>query len=173
LDGDGGGVEEEAGLGGFVGEGAVFGEVAIGGVTDDGEAAFLALDAQLMSATGVGGEFEQGQDGDAGDDLELAHVAGGGFAFGTGLGAELAAVAFDLEVVFPEFLSAARDAEDEGEVGFFDIASEEAATEVDGEGGVGGEEDDAGGGGVEAVDEVNVLAVREGVALAGVVVGGV
>jgi hypothetical protein len=173
LDGNGGGVEEEAGLGGFLGEGAVFGEVAIGGVTDDGEAAFLALDAQLVGAAGVGGEFEEGQDGDAGDDLELAHVTGGGFAFGTGLGAELAAVAFDLEVVFPEFLSAARDAEDEGEVGFFDIASEETATKFDGEGGVGGEEDDTGGGGVEAVDEVNVLAVREGVAFAGVVVGGI
>jgi hypothetical protein len=146
LDGNGGGVEEEAGLGGFLGEGPVFGEVAIGGVTDDGEATFLALDAQLVGAAGVGGEFEEGQDGDAGDDLELAHVTGGGFAFGTGLGAELAAIAFDLEVVFPEFLSAARDAEDEGEVGFFDIASEETATKFDGEGGVGGEEDDAGGG---------------------------
>ena len=166
-------MEEEAGLGGFLGEGPVFGEVAIGGVTDDGEAAFLALDTELVGASGVGGEFEKGQDGDAGDDLELAHVAGGGFAFRTGLGAELAAFAFDLEVVFPEFLSAAGDAEDEGEVGFFDIASEETATKFDGEGGVGGEEDDTGGGGVEAVDEVNVLAVREGVAFAGGVVGGI
>ena len=156
-----------------MGEGAVFGEVAIGGVTDDGESAFLALDAELVGTSGVGGEFEEGQDGDAGDDLELAHVAGSGFAFGGGLGAELAAVSFDLEVVFPEFLSAAGDAEDEGEVGFFDIASEETAAKFDGEGGVGGEEDDAGGGGVEAVDEVNVLAVREGVALAGVIVGGI
>ena len=59
MDGYGGGVEKEAGWGGFLGEGAVFGEVAIGGVTDDGEAAFLALDTELVGAAGVGGEFEE------------------------------------------------------------------------------------------------------------------
>lgn len=47
----------------------------------------MALYTELVGASGVGGEFEECQDGDAGDDLELAHVAGGGFAFGTGLGA--------------------------------------------------------------------------------------
>lgn len=43
-----------------MGEGAVFSEVAIGGVTDDGEAAFLALDTELVGASGVGREFEKG-----------------------------------------------------------------------------------------------------------------
>lgn len=131
-------MEEEAGGVGFLGEGAVFGEVAIGGVADDGEASFLALDAELVSASGVWAEFEKGQDGDAGDDLELAHVTGGGFAFGGSQCAKLAAFSFDLEVVFPEFLPSARDAKHKSEVSLFDIAREETATKFDGEGGVGG-----------------------------------
>jgi hypothetical protein len=128
---------------GLLGKGSVFGEVAIGRVPDDGETTFLTLNAELVSASSMRRQLEQGQNGDTRDDLELAHVTGGGVAGAAGLCPKLAAFTFDLKLVLPEFLTAAGDAKDEGKVGFFDSVSQKAAAELGGQSGIGGDEDDA------------------------------
>jgi hypothetical protein len=137
------GVKEEPMVSGLLGKGSVFGEVAIGRVPDDGQPTFLTLDTELVSASSMRRELKQGQNGHSCDDLELMHVTGGGVAGAAGLCPKLAAFAFDLKLVLPAFLTAAGDAKDEGEVGFFDSVSQKAAADLGGQSGIGGDEDDA------------------------------
>lgn len=125
-------MKEEASLASFPGKTAILGEVTVGGIADDREATFLALDPELVCSSSVGGEFEQGQNGNAGDDLELAHFACGGIPILTGVGAELAALFLHLKTVFPEFLAASRHAKNEGEIGLFDVAGVKTATQFGG-----------------------------------------
>lgn len=155
------GVEEETLVAGLLGEEAVLGEVAIGGVANDGEAAFLTLDAELMAAAGVRLELNQGEHGLAGEDALLGHVADGGVALGCGGGgAEAALLVADVELIPPLLMAAAGHAEDEGGVFFLHLAPGKALADEGGEGGVKRDEKDAGGGGVEPVDEVGGLAIR-------------
>jgi hypothetical protein len=167
------GVKKQALVTGFVTEIAIFGEIAVGGIADDGEVAFLALHAQLVAAAGVGLEFQQAEDGGAGEGLEVANFAGGGVAGAGGLGAQSAVSALDFEVVLPEFPAGAGHAKDECSVVLFDFAMGEAFADEAGEGGVGGDEDDTGGGGIEAVDEVDLSAAGQFKAFLLGVVGGV
>lgn len=130
------GVEEKAFVTGFLGEKAVFGEVAVGGVADDREVAFLALDPQLVAASGVGEEGKEGEHGLAGDDALLNHVAVGGVAFYCGGGAQAALLVADLQLVAPLLVAPPWHAEDEGGVFFFHLAVGKAFADEIGERGV-------------------------------------
>jgi hypothetical protein len=122
------------------------------------------LDAELMAAAGVRLELNQGEHGLAGEDALLGHVADGGVAIvcgsGCGGGAEAALLVADVELIPPLLMAAAGHAEDEGGVFFLHLAPGKALADEGGEGGVKRDEKDAGGGGVEPMDEMGGLAIR-------------
>ena len=139
LQGDVRRVQEESVFAACLDEGAVLGEVAVGGVTDDGEAALATLHAELVGAAGVRRQFDEAEQRSAVKGLEKTHVGAGSVAVaGIVADPEAMGATLDLKVILPGFLAVAKVAEDEGEVGFLDGALVEAFSDESGEVGVGG-----------------------------------
>ncbi len=151
------------------------GLAAVGGVSDDGVSEVHAVDADLVGASGFGGEFEEGVAAEAFFD----GVDGlGGFAGGVGAdGVFFADFGVDAEGSVDEVGVEVGFTVDEGEVGFADGASFELAGDAP-MGFIGfGDEDEAGGVAIEAVDDAGAPGVgaggEGGVGILGVVDEGV
>ena len=146
---------------------------AVGGVADDGVADVGEVDAELVGAAGFGGEFEKGVGG-VGSGEGALMLATGGEAFddrvdGLGRFAHFGAdgiffanLGMDGQRGVDEVAIELEQAVDEGHVGFLDGA----AFELAGDSPVGlvgfGDEDEAGGVAVEAVDDAGAPRVRAG-----------
>jgi len=117
---------------GFLGKGTVFGEIAISGISDDGQSMLLALYAELVGSSRVWGELQQTEHGHSGEDLDLTHVTGSGFTRASSLRPELAVFASDVEVVLPELLTAAWHTEYQRQISLCDFTGQKKAAKVSG-----------------------------------------
>ncbi len=129
------------------GDALLAGLVAVAEVAEDGVADVVEVDADLVASAGQRADAEQGRAGEALGDLPFGR--GGLAALGVDAHpprAELAERCVDLAAV------GRGHAVDEGQVGLADLAAVELAVEAAVRGGVLGEDDDAAGGAVEAVD---------------------
>ena len=141
VEGEGGGLLGEGGGGGGGG--------GVGGVAEDGVAEVLAVEADLMGAAGLRVGFDEGGAvGVAGEDGE-AGVGGEAGAFINAAGAEAAGVVRDGGVAVEGVCFWV--AVDAGEVGFFDLAAGELGLQDAGEVLGLGEDDEAGGVGIETM----------------------
>ena len=133
--------------------------VAVDGVAEDWAAEGLAVDSDLVGAAGFGAEGEPGDAGRAAEDLPFGL---GGLAFGVGLHAPTGGGGDLLEGEVDEAAVGRRGALDDGPVEFVGAAlGEERLGGVQG-GAAEGDDEAAGGVGVEAVDEPGaVLAAGE------------
>jgi hypothetical protein len=144
------------------------GAVAVAEVAEDGVADVVEVGADLMAAAGLGGDAEEGRAVEALGDLPVGR---GGLAArrvdAHAARAELAEGSIDPAAV------RGGDAVDEGEVGLADLVALELAVEKAVGFGALGEEDDAAGAAVEAVDGVELAgkAVAEEVGEAGLASG--
>lgn len=133
---------------------------SVQGVAEYGVAEVLEVDADLVGASGFDLDFEVGG-GAVGESGEHFPVCEGGACGEAMDGAAFAVLGMAAEGEVDGAVGGVGDAVDEGLVGFVDLAVAELVLEVFEGGGGAGEEDDAAGICVEAVDEAGAHGVAD------------